>query len=48
MEIDNLILLIYALLHRYDGVKERPQATLPESLMLKSPMTQKDFPNKAW
>ena len=46
MEGDNPILLIYAPLHRYDGVKGRLQATHPKSLMLKSPIKPKDFLDK--
>ena len=43
MEGNNLILLIYASLHRYGSVKGKQQAIHPKSLMLKSLMKLKDF-----
>ena len=37
MERSNPILLIYASLHRYDGVKRRPQATHPKMTHTREP-----------
>ena len=48
MKGDNFILLIYASLHWYGGVKERSQATHPKSLTFKSPMEPKDFLDKVY
>ena len=47
MERDNPIFFIYALLHKNNGVKKRPQATYPKNPTLKSLMKPKDFLNKA-